>query len=57
MSGGAVLQHDLAPLQPLLGAWAGEGQGDYPTIAPFAYTEEITFGALRRSVAGVGGWL
>lgn len=27
----------------LLGRWAGEGSGEYPTLAPFLYGEEITF--------------
>lgn len=33
----------LGPLQPLLGTFAGEGKGVYPTIAPFAYLEESSF--------------
>lgn len=28
----------------LLGRWRGEGRGDYPTIKPFRYREEISFG-------------
>lgn len=25
----------------MLGTWSGAGRGDYPTIEPFAYTEEV----------------
>jgi hypothetical protein len=32
----------LGPLLPLIGTWAGEGTGVYPTIPGFGYSEEIT---------------
>ncbi len=35
---------DLGALSGLLGAWAGEGEGMYPTIDPFRYREEVVFG-------------
>jgi hypothetical protein len=31
------------PIRFLLGTWRGEGKGEYPTIAPFAYGEEVRF--------------
>ena len=34
---------DLEPLASLLGIWRGEGEGSYPTIEPFRYSEEISF--------------
>jgi hypothetical protein len=30
------------PLDALAGTWRGTGQGEYPTIAGFAYAEELT---------------
>ncbi|MGH9117993.1 MAG: FABP family protein [Acidimicrobiales bacterium] len=32
----------------LLGSWVGEGEGRYPTISPFRYSEEVTFGHVGR---------
>lgn len=34
---------EAAALAFLLGTWVGEGQGRYPTIAPFGYGEEVRF--------------
>jgi THAP4-like, heme-binding beta-barrel domain len=34
---------DLAPVAFLLCRWRGDGEGEYPGIAPFRYTEELSF--------------
>ena len=39
----ADLHPNLEALASLLGTWAGRGAGEYPTIQPFEYLEEVVF--------------
>ncbi len=39
---GPALHGDLAPLAFLVGAWEGDGTGDYPNVEPFRYRERTT---------------
>jgi hypothetical protein len=40
----------LGDLARLVGTWRGEGEGAYPTIAPFTYREEVVFSHDGRPV-------
>jgi hypothetical protein len=38
-----VVHPELEPIAFLLGTWAGEGEGDWPSSGPFRYGEEMSF--------------
>src|ERR1700733_5815734 len=38
----------IAPLSFLLGRWKGTGKGDYPTIEPFDFFQELTFSHIGK---------
>src|ERR1700753_4261002 len=48
------LHRDLQELAPLLGAWEGRGSGEYPTIEPFEYLEEVAFSHVGKPFLAYG---
>ncbi len=39
----ADLHPDLVPVAWLLGTWHGNGRGEYPSIEPFAFEQDVVF--------------
>lgn len=49
----------LVPFAELIGVWSGHGRGQYPTIHPFEYEDELTFADVGKPflVFGQKTWI
>lgn len=43
-----MLPPEIRALEFLIGIWKGRGRGNYPTIDPFSYDEEVSFACPNR---------
>lgn len=50
MTAAPDLHRDLLPFAFLLGTWAGEGVGGYPTVEDFRFRQELSFSHVGKPV-------
>jgi hypothetical protein len=68
LDGGGAVERMASPIAFLVGRWHGSGRGEFPTMDPFTYDEEVRFptwaclhsctsnGRGRRTIDPCGTW-